>query len=177
MPKDRVIALHGTMWRDRCSSCGTTHECLPSTTTKRCSDCQQELVPDVILPGESLRLTMKQKIQLFSFIKKPRLDFLVICGTQLGFSDQLEIVERARKYGAFVINVNVKELPVFFDTSFGTLEVKHKRINPNKTLVDYFYREKASFAVPKLCAVLSKWMMTKKERKSEIHKLLVSALQ
>jgi len=127
---ERVIELHGNIWKVRCLSCGREdydyRVPLPEVPP-RCEACGGLLRPGVVWFGEPL----PQEALEEAFRVARESDLFIVVGTSGVVYPAAQLPFVAKEYGAAVIEVNPEETPI-------------------SRIADEVYREKASTGLKKL---------------------------
>lgn len=105
---ERVLDIHGSMWRTCCEECGATYEerrvplpCLPPA----CPTCSKPLRPDVVLYEEvprHLDATFRAVVES---------EALLVVGTSALVYPAANLMPLARSAGLFVVEVNAETTP------------------------------------------------------------------
>jgi NAD-dependent deacetylase len=106
----RLIELHGCIWRVRCQAEGTVHENreVPLTNLPpRCS-CEGLLRPDVVWFGEPLSI----EVQAAAFAAAEASDVFLTIGTSALVHPAASLPVVARDRGAFVAEINPAPTPI-----------------------------------------------------------------
>lgn len=110
---ERIIELHGSYRRHRCTLCGPIHSVLLSETMAlpvccpRCRKPEAIVRPDVVMFGE--RIDQKGYDRAQSFVRQA--DILIIAGTTLQFSYLANLIAESVTVGALVIYVDPQASP------------------------------------------------------------------
>jgi NAD-dependent deacetylase len=103
----RVVELHGSLARVRCTGCGTTkdrgHEPLPDLP--RCEQCGDLLRPDIVWFHE----TLPEDVWLEAYAAVKACQCLLIIGTSGVVYPAAGLVELARRAKATVIEINMEQ--------------------------------------------------------------------
>lgn len=104
-----IIELHGSIWRVRCTECGTVSENrdVPIKILPRCP-CGGLLRPDVIWFGEKLPEKMIEK----AFEASTNADFMMVIGTSGIVQPAASLAFRAKENGAFLVEINPEATPL-----------------------------------------------------------------
>lgn len=106
-----VIELHGSVWRARCLTCRAQHDVRKLSFgdgTPSCSECGNNLRPDVVLFGEMLPPGAFEHAATRA--KSCELCFVV--GTSAVVYPAASIPEIARAAGAYIVEVNPERTPL-----------------------------------------------------------------
>jgi NAD-dependent deacetylase len=106
----RMVELHGSLWRLRCTGCGTvTDDRRPSLPElpPRCP-CGALLRPDVVWFGESLPAAALER----AFAAASEADVVLVVGTSALVYPAAALPHTAQSAGAFVIEVNPEPTPL-----------------------------------------------------------------
>lgn len=105
-----ILELHGSIWKVRCTRCGTTKIDRSSVLTvpPRCSKCNGLLRPDVVWFGESLDMRILDK----SIDAALSADVFLVAGTSGVVQPAASLARYAKGSGAFVIEVNMEKTPI-----------------------------------------------------------------
>ncbi|MBI1977371.1 MAG: NAD-dependent deacylase [Candidatus Omnitrophica bacterium] len=102
-----IQELHGSLWRSKCSRCGKTVQDLNLTYSElpHCRDCGGLMRPDIVWFGEELNPnTINQALE---WMRKA--DLIFVIGTSGVVEPAASFVRGAKRYGAFIAEVNVEE--------------------------------------------------------------------
>src|SRR5918996_5828979 len=105
----RMVELHGSLWRVRCTGCGRVtddRKAFPELPP-RC-DCGSLLRPDVVWFGEPLPVTALER----AFGAAREADVVLVVGTSSLVHPAAALPHTARSAGAFVIEVNPEPTPL-----------------------------------------------------------------
>lgn len=106
-----VVELHGSIWRGRCTECGTRHD-LHAITFENgvpsCQDCGSSLRPDVVLFGEFLPAGAFES----AAVKAEACELCFVVGTSAVVYPAAAIPEIARAAGAYIVEVNPERTPL-----------------------------------------------------------------
>lgn len=98
----RVIELHGSLWRMRCTSEGTIHSLEPGDENPTRCSCGAQLRPDIIWFGDQLDpQVVDQATEVIS-----RCDLLIAIGTSAVIWPAAGYPQLARQQGAHCIEIN-----------------------------------------------------------------------
>lgn len=97
----KIIELHGNMFRNRCSSCGKIYQGIGPTPHPPQCECGALLRPDVVWFGESI----PQMGEVFA--NSSRCDFMLVVGTSGIVEPAASLPFIAKQAGAFVLEVNL----------------------------------------------------------------------
>jgi NAD-dependent deacetylase len=106
----RLVELHGTLWRLRCTSCRRAEEDRRSPLPElppRCA-CGGLLRPDVVWFGEVLPADAVQR----AFDAARRADVVLVVGTSSVVYPAASLPDVARQAGAYVVEVNPEPTPL-----------------------------------------------------------------
>ncbi len=107
----RVITLHGDLWRVRCTRCdyhGEDHRVPLPELPPRCPLCNHLLRPDVVWFGEGLpRDALQAALETAS-----RAELMLIVGTSAMVEPAASLPLLAKQNGATLIEVNPEETPL-----------------------------------------------------------------
>jgi NAD-dependent deacetylase len=106
----RLVELHGTLWRLRCTSCPRIEEDRRSPLPElppRCA-CGGILRPDVVWFGEVLPADAVQR----AFDAARRADVVLVVGTSSVVYPAASLPDVARQAGAYVVEVNPEPTPL-----------------------------------------------------------------
>ena len=130
----RMVELHGSLWRLRCTSCQSRRDDrqvpLPELPP-RC-DCGALLRPDVVWFGERLPAAHQEQ----AFAAASEADVVLVIGTSSLVYPAAALPQVARSAGAFVIEVNPEKTPL-------------------SSQADVSLRDRAAVAVPALVGATS----------------------
>ncbi len=105
----RVIELHGNIWRARCISCHRCHEISVDTDRpEACLQCGDRLRPDVVLFGELLPQGALER----AAEKASQSQLCFVVGTSALVYPAAGLPEIAKAAGAFVCEVNPERTPL-----------------------------------------------------------------
>ncbi len=108
---EKVLELHGNIWRVRCLGCGAVYyefrTPLPEYPPK-CRECGGMLRPDVVWFGEPLPVDVLQK----SWEIARSSDIFVVIGTSALVYPAAQLPYVAKEYGAKVVEINPESTPV-----------------------------------------------------------------
>lgn len=102
-----IQELHGSLWRSKCSRCGKTipDSNLTYSELPRCLDCDGLMRPDIVWFGEELNpRTVNQALEWMQ-----KADLIFIIGTSGVVEPAASFVRGAKRYGSFIVEVNVEE--------------------------------------------------------------------
>jgi NAD-dependent protein deacetylase/lipoamidase len=106
----RVVELHGSLWRVRCTGCGDARDertvPLPALPP-RCA-CGALLRPNVVWFGETLPPGVLER----AFAAAQEADVVLVVGTSSMVYPAAALPQAARAHGAFVVEVNPEETPL-----------------------------------------------------------------
>ena len=104
-----VLELHGSIWRVRCTGCGTVKEdrTLPIKTPPVCG-CGGIMRPDVVWFGEMLPEAVIEK----AFEAASNADFMMVVGTSGVVQPAASLAFRAREAGAYLVEINPESTPL-----------------------------------------------------------------
>jgi NAD-dependent deacetylase len=104
-----VLELHGSMWRARCTGCGSRFR-IPEDGARpdACLNCGERLRPDVVLFGELLPMAAFET----AAAKAVECDLCFVVGTSAIVYPAAGIPRLARAAGAFVCEVNPERTPL-----------------------------------------------------------------
>ncbi len=128
-PDDRVIELHGSMFRLRCDACGVIEHNVAHPLVPRTHRCGAHWRPDIVWFGDMLRMDAVQA----AADAIARCDLLVSIGTSAVVYPAAQLPALAAQSGATLIEVNPEPTPM-------------------SELYPHRIREKASVALARLCA-------------------------
>ncbi len=108
---ERVIELHGNIWKVRCTSC--SHEEFNYEVPLReippiCPSCGETLRPGVVWFGESLPLKALEEAYELSRSS----DIFLVVGTSAMVYPAAELPIVAKNHGAFLVEVNPEDTPI-----------------------------------------------------------------
>jgi NAD-dependent deacetylase len=105
----RMVELHGSLWRVRCTGCGTAaeHRQPFSELPPRCG-CSALLRPDVVWFGEALEPRVLER----AFAAAREADVVIVAGTSSLVYPAAALPEAALWAGAFVVEVNPEPTPL-----------------------------------------------------------------
>ncbi|NPB07022.1 MAG: NAD-dependent deacylase [Aquificae bacterium] len=119
---EKVIELHGNIWKVRCLSCGAEYydyrAPLPEIPP-RCKHCGGLVRPGVVWFGEPLPPEALE--QAFNAARES--DYFIVVGTSAVVYPAAQLPFVAKEYGATVIEVNPEETPV---TRIADLSLREK---------------------------------------------------
>jgi NAD-dependent deacetylase len=106
----RLVELHGCIWRVRCQAENTIHENreVPLRTIPPCCGCGSLLRPDVVWFGESLPVDA----QVQAFVAAESADVFLTVGTSALVQPAASLPLVARERGAFVVEINPTSTPI-----------------------------------------------------------------
>lgn len=108
---ERVLELHGSIWRLRCHSCGEKWIDMRSPIPENvptCPSCKGLARPDVVWFGESLDHSVLQNAQNASM----RAKMMLIIGTSAVVYPAAELPLLAKNAGAHLVEVNMEDTPL-----------------------------------------------------------------
>ncbi len=130
----RVIELHGNIWRLRCTSCGRVwtdlRESLPELPP-RCQECGGLARPDVVWFGEPLPEQALER----AFAAARSCQLFLVVGTSGVVQPAASLPFVAKESGAFVVEINPSTTPI-------------------TSIADFYLQEKASQGMRKLNELL-----------------------
>ncbi len=109
-----VLELHGSLFRTRCTGCGTTREsrepidASSESALPRCDRCGAMLRPDVVWFGESLSRHVLDR----SFALAELADACLVVGTSGVVQPAASIASVAARAGAVLVEVNLEPTPI-----------------------------------------------------------------
>jgi NAD-dependent deacetylase len=106
----RVLELHGNIWRVRCTACGwmgEDHRTPLPEIPPRC-ECGGLLRPDVVWFGESLPSEVLER----AWNAAARCRYMLVVGTSAVVQPAASLPGVAKRAGARLIEVNVNETPI-----------------------------------------------------------------
>ncbi len=130
----RLIELHGNIWRVRCLSCGAVYYDYSLSFPKlppTCKECGGLIRPDVVWFGEAL----PEDALSLAYRWAKSCDVFVVVGTSGVVYPAAELPYLAKHHGAKLIEINPEDTPI-------------------SSVVDVIIREPASTGVKKLLEVL-----------------------
>lgn len=101
---NKVIELHGNIYRNRCNECGKVFGEIDTKEIPKCDRCGGLVRPDVVWFGE--QLPFKALITSRAYAESSEICFVI--GTSGVVQPAASIPLIAREHGAFVIEVNMK---------------------------------------------------------------------
>lgn len=106
----RVIELHGSLWRTKCSREGHVVESWPETgdVPPRCPHCSDLLRPDVVWFGEAL----PERELMEAFAAAQQCDVFIAAGTSAIVQPAASLPLLAARSGAVLVEVNPQETPL-----------------------------------------------------------------
>lgn len=106
----RVIELHGSLWRTKCSREGRVVESWPETgdVPPRCPHCSDLLRPDVVWFGEAL----PERELMEAFAAAQQCDVFIAAGTSAIVQPAASLPLLAARSGAVLVEVNPQETPI-----------------------------------------------------------------
>ncbi|NLG74514.1 MAG: NAD-dependent deacylase [Chloroflexi bacterium] len=106
----RVIELHGSLWRTKCSREGRVVESWPETgdVPPRCPHCSDLLRPDVVWFGEAL----PERELMEAFAAAQQCDVFIAAGTSAIVQPAASLPLLAARSGAVLVEVNPQETPL-----------------------------------------------------------------
>jgi NAD-dependent deacetylase len=106
---ESLIEIHGSIWRVRCTGCGTESENydVPIEILPKCRVCDGLLRPAVVWFGESLPQTALTQ----AFRAASECDLALVVGTSGIVQPAASLASEAKRAGATVIEVNLDETP------------------------------------------------------------------
>lgn len=112
----KIIELHGSIQRGRCTKCGLKYEMLPSQIPHDpdiCDVCDAPVRPDIVLFGEFLPEGYFETAARFA----SECDFFLCIGTSAVVYPAASLAEIAKTNGAFCVEINPEETlnSTFFD--------------------------------------------------------------
>ncbi|MEM3962566.1 NAD-dependent protein deacetylase [Pyrobaculum sp.] len=136
----RVVELHGSLWRTRCTKCGAVYklERPVDEVPPRCGKCGGLLRPDVVWFGEPLpRDAWNEAVELAKIS-----DVVLVVGTSGVVYPAAYIPHIAKQGGAVVIEINVEP----------------SALTP---MADYFIRGRAGEVLPQIAEEVKKRLRTR----------------
>lgn len=106
-----VVALHGSIWRVRCTGCaysGEDHRVPLPEIPPRCAQCASLLRPDVVWFGESLPEDVLQA----AWIASERAALMVVVGTSALVQPAASLPLLAKQNGAMLVEINPDDTPL-----------------------------------------------------------------
>jgi NAD-dependent protein deacetylase/lipoamidase len=106
-----VIELHGSVWRARCLTCEARTDLRESDHEKgvpTCHECGDPMRPDVVLFGEMLPVGAFERAAL----EAQSCDLCFVVGTSAVVYPAASLPEKARSFGAYVVEVNPEATPL-----------------------------------------------------------------
>ena len=106
-----VVALHGGIWRVRCTACdyfGEDHRVPLPEIPPRCARCASLLRPDVVWFGESLPEDVLQA----AWVTSAQAALMIVVGTSALVQPAASLPLLAKQNGALLIEVNPDETPL-----------------------------------------------------------------
>jgi len=137
----RVVELHGSLWRARCTKCGAVYrlEKPVEEVPPRCPKCGSFLRPDVVWFGEPLpQEAWEEAVRLMAAS-----DVVIVVGTSGVVYPAAYLPKLAKESGAAVVEINVEE----------------SAITP---IADVFIRGKAGEVLPRLAEEVLKRLGTRR---------------
>ncbi|ABO09379.1 NAD-dependent protein deacetylase [Pyrobaculum calidifontis] len=137
----RVVELHGSLWRARCTKCGAVYrlEKPVEEVPPRCPRCSSLLRPDVVWFGEPLpQEAWEEAVRLMAAS-----DVVIVVGTSGVVYPAAYLPKLAKESGAAVVEINVEE----------------SAITP---IADVFIRGKAGEVLPRLAEEVLKRLGTRR---------------
>ena len=106
----RMLELHGSIWRVRCTQEGTTWDNyeVPLSRVPPTCDCGGLLRPDVVWFGESL----DPNVLRAAYAAAERCDLMLVVGISAVVQPAASLPSIARHAGAYLVEVNVQETPL-----------------------------------------------------------------
>jgi NAD-dependent deacetylase len=100
-----VIELHGSIWRARCTACGTAYS---EKRPDACLECGDLLRPDVVLFGEMLPPGAFE----LAAVRASECELCFVVGTSALVYPAAGLPEIAKAAGAYVVEVNPERTPL-----------------------------------------------------------------
>ena len=142
----KVVELHGSIWRARCTKCGAVYklEKPVEAVPPRCAKCGGLLRPDVVWFGEPLpQEAWREAAELAAAS-----DVMIVVGTSGAVYPAAYIPQIAKRAGAVVIEVNIEPTA----------------ITPT---ADFFIRGRAGEALPRLAEEVKKRLGTRQAHRHD----------
>jgi len=137
----RVVELHGSLWRARCTKCGAVYklEKPVEEVPPRCPRCGSLLRPDVVWFGEQLpQEAWEEAVRLMAAS-----DVVIVVGTSGVVYPAAYLPKLAKESGAAVVEINVEETAI-------------------TPIADVFIRGKAGEVLPNLAEEVLKRLGTRR---------------
>lgn len=101
----KIIEIHGNIFRNRCINCNRTYDSDPSKlkNSTECPNCKSLVRPDVLWFGESYDTELLNRA--VSFAEKSEIVFVIGSSGAVGIP--VELARIAKENGAFVIEINI----------------------------------------------------------------------
>ena len=103
----KILELHGNIWRNKCSNCGKKFGEIISEKPQRC-ECGGFIRPDVVWFGESL----DREVIETAFLKSREAEILFVIGTSGVVQPAASLPFIAKENGAFIIEINTERTPI-----------------------------------------------------------------
>ncbi|MEO0292935.1 MAG: NAD-dependent deacylase [candidate division WOR-3 bacterium] len=119
---DKVIELHGNIYRNKCNDCGKKYGEIDTKEIPKCEECGGLVRPDVVWFGEPLPYDALLEARRYA----ERSELCFVIGTSGVVQPAASIPLIAKEYGAFVVEVNIEEtvLSRYLDYSiFGDVSI------------------------------------------------------
>ncbi|TGK43907.1 SIR2 family NAD-dependent protein deacylase [Leptospira andrefontaineae] len=102
---EKIIEIHGNIFRNRCVSCNRTYDSDPSKlkTSTKCESCNSLVRPDVLWFGESYDTDLLNRA--VSLSEKSEIIFVIGSSGAVGIP--VELARIAKENGAFVVEINI----------------------------------------------------------------------
>jgi NAD-dependent deacetylase len=107
----RVLELHGSLWKLKCTSCNhkwTSHEVPLVKLPPKCPRCGELARPDVVWFGEGLDQTVLQNA--YSVLQE--VDSVLMIGTSALVYPAAGLPMLAKEHGANIVEINPQETPL-----------------------------------------------------------------
>jgi NAD-dependent deacetylase len=108
---EKVIEMHGSLWRLRCTQCPARwrdHEVPLPMSLPSCPECGEVARPDVVWFGEPLESEVLQ----LAFEAASRAEVLLVVGTSAVIQPAAQLPLLARLNGAQVVEINIERTPL-----------------------------------------------------------------
>jgi len=107
---EKVLEIHGNIWRTRCTVCGDINYnyTVPLTTIPPvCNKCKGILRPDIVWFGEQLPENIMSKVEE----KIYNCDFMFVIGTSGTVQPAASFSFIAKQRNAYIVEINIEETP------------------------------------------------------------------
>jgi len=128
-----LIELHGNIYRDRCTACGSLQT--PGEGEHKCRKCGEPVRPDVVLYGENLDEQNLRKAQEAASV----CEVFFSIGTSSVVEPAASLPYLAKANGAYIVEINTEETPLSIHANESLREATGKILPQIAILIDKIF--------------------------------------